>query len=87
MVPSTKCSAPTRASAPQSAPPPRAAPRLLDERSLVVERDGSDVLLVHDASAELVGAIAAEHGVPLLELRSHTRSLEDAFLTLTGSNR
>ena len=60
---------------------------LLDERSLVVERDGSDILLVHDASAELVGAIAAENGVPLLELRSHTRSLEDAFLTLTGSNR
>jgi hypothetical protein len=31
-----------------------------------------------------VGAIAAEHGVALTELRRHTRSLEDAFLSLTG---
>ena len=60
--------------------------RLLDDRALVVERDGSDTLLVHEASPELVGAIAAEHGVALLELRPHTRSLEDAFLTLTGSH-
>jgi ABC-2 type transport system ATP-binding protein len=41
-------------------------------------------LLVEGASPALVGAVAAEHGVALTELRRHTRSLEDAFLALTG---
>jgi ABC-2 type transport system ATP-binding protein len=59
--------------------------RLLDAQSLVVEGDGRDALLVHGASAELVGVIAAEHRVPLVELRPQGRSLEDAFLALTGS--
>jgi ABC-2 type transport system ATP-binding protein len=58
---------------------------LIDEQSIVVERDGSDALLVHGASPELVGAIAAEHRIALVELRLQERSLEDAFLALTGS--
>jgi ABC-2 type transport system ATP-binding protein len=53
-------------------------------------RDGDDgdgdgpALLVEGASPAVVGAVAAEHGVALTELRRHTRSLEDAFLALTG---
>jgi ABC-2 type transport system ATP-binding protein len=56
---------------------------LLGANSLAVEPDGGDALLVNGASAELVGAIAAEHRVPLVELRPLARSLEDAFLALT----
>jgi ABC-2 type transport system ATP-binding protein len=41
-------------------------------------------LLVSGASPSQVGAVAAEHGIALTELRPHTRSLEDAFLALTG---
>ncbi|HEV7760176.1 MAG TPA: ATP-binding cassette domain-containing protein, partial [Acidimicrobiales bacterium] len=44
----------------------------------------SDGLLVTGAAPALVGAVAAEHGVALTELRPQTRSLEDAFLALTG---
>jgi ABC-2 type transport system ATP-binding protein len=40
--------------------------------------------LVEGAGPEEVGAVAAENGVALTELRRHTRSLEDAFLALTG---
>jgi ABC-2 type transport system ATP-binding protein len=56
---------------------------LLNANSLVVDPDGDDALLVRGASPELVGAIAADHRVPLVELRPHARSLEDAFLALT----
>jgi ABC-2 type transport system ATP-binding protein len=59
--------------------------QLLEASTLGVDADGGDALLVHGASSELVGAIAAEHRVPLVELRPHARSLEDAFLALTGS--
>jgi ABC-2 type transport system ATP-binding protein len=60
--------------------------QLLDGQSLCVERDGDGALLAR-ASGELVGAIAAEHRVPLVELRPYVRSLEDAFLALTGGDR
>jgi len=46
--------------------------------------DDGTALLVDGATPAAVGAVAAEHGVALTELRRHTRSLEDAFLTLTG---
>jgi ABC-2 type transport system ATP-binding protein len=59
--------------------------QLLEASTLGVDVDGGDALLVRGASSELVGAIAAEHRVPLVELRPHARSLEDAFLALTGS--
>ena len=71
-----------RTSADGAAPPAR-----WTTTACVVEPDGADTLLVHEASPELVGAIAAEHGVPLVELRPHARSLEDAFLELTGSSQ
>ena len=61
--------------------------RLLEEQGIVVERDGPNALFVAGASPELVGAIAAENRVALAELRPQGRSLEDAFLTLTGSPR
>ena len=59
--------------------------QLLDEHALAVEQDGGDALLVRGASSAVVGAIAAEHRIPLVELRPHARSLEDAFLALTTS--
>jgi ABC-2 type transport system ATP-binding protein len=67
----------------------RAAARLgqiLDQQGLTAEPDGADGLFVRGASPELVGTLAAEQRIPLVELRTHARSLEDAFLTLTGSN-
>jgi ABC-2 type transport system ATP-binding protein len=73
---------------------------LLRERDLAISLDGNGdgALAADDTDADreegpallvgappaVVGAIAAEHGVALTELRRHTRSLEDAFLSLTG---
>jgi ABC-2 type transport system ATP-binding protein len=56
---------------------------LLRERGVDLESDGSGVLLARGVAPELVGAVAAEHRVPLVELGSHSRSLEDAFFDLT----
>ena len=61
--------------------------RLLEAKEMVVEHDGRDALYVLGSSAEMVGAIAAEHRVPLVELRPQERSLEEAFLALTESQR
>ncbi len=58
--------------------------RLLERRGLGVERAGPEALVVRGAPPELVGAVAAEHRVALVELRPQERSLEDAFLALTG---
>jgi len=49
-----------------------------------VERDG-DVLHVMGASPEQVGAIAGHERVAVLGLAPRARSLEDAFMTLTGA--
>ena len=59
--------------------------QMLGEHALTVEPDGDGALLVRGASSAMVGAIAAEHRIPLVELRPHARSLEDAFLALTTS--
>jgi ABC-2 type transport system ATP-binding protein len=59
---------------------------LLSGHAVAIDVNGDGALVVRGATPALVGAIAAEHGVPLVELRTHTRSLEDAFLTLTGSD-
>ena len=45
---------------------------------------GDDELLVSGASSAAVGIVAAEHGIPLVELRPHQVSLEDVFLEVTG---
>jgi ABC-2 type transport system ATP-binding protein len=57
--------------------------RLLGERGFGFDTDGPGVLLVRDARPEVVGAIAAEHRVPLSELVAASRSLEDTFFELT----
>jgi ABC-2 type transport system ATP-binding protein len=56
---------------------------VLLEQHIVVEANGSGVLLVRGASPDAVGAVAARHGVALAELSAVSRSLEDAFLELT----
>jgi len=49
-----------------------------------VERDG-DVLLVLGATPEEVGELAGLERVPVLGLAPHVRSLEAAFMALTGA--
>jgi ABC-2 type transport system ATP-binding protein len=58
---------------------------LLEQEDMIVDRDGPNALVVKGVSPELVGAVAAEHRVALAELRPLRRSLEEAFLSLTGS--
>jgi ABC-2 type transport system ATP-binding protein len=47
------------------------------------EPDPGGALLAHGAAPERVGAIAAEHGIALAELRAVAPSLEEAFFALT----
>jgi ABC-2 type transport system ATP-binding protein len=56
----------------------------LERRGHQVERDG-DVLHVLGASPEQVGAIAGDERVAVLGLAPRARSLEDAFMALTGA--
>jgi ABC-2 type transport system ATP-binding protein len=55
---------------------------LLREAGVAAEPHDSNALLVR-AAPELVGEVAAEHRVPLTELVTVSRSLEEAFLELT----
>jgi ABC-2 type transport system ATP-binding protein len=55
---------------------------LLHGRGLAVHEHDSNALLVQTAP-EVVGRVAAEHGVALVELVATSRSLEEAFLELT----
>jgi ABC-2 type transport system ATP-binding protein len=50
----------------------------------VVTREPDGALVAENIEASAVGRAAAEHGVVLDELSSHTASLEDAFLRLTS---
>jgi len=43
-----------------------------------------DTLLVHHATTEQIGTLAAEHGIALFELTRSVGTLEDRFLELTG---
>jgi ABC-2 type transport system ATP-binding protein len=56
---------------------------LLREQGIAVEPDGDGVLLARGVSSDVVGAVAAEHRVALIELGTQARSLEDAFFDLT----
>ena len=56
---------------------------LLRERGLTVDTGGAGALLVRGAPPELVGSVAAEHRVALVELVAVARSLEEAFFELT----
>lgn len=58
----------------------------LEQRGLQVQRDG-DALLVLGATPAEVGAVAAEEQVAVEGLAPRTRSLEAAFLALTGERR
>lgn len=56
--------------------------KLAAEGLLVSSADG-DRLVISNATDGEVGAVAAKHGIPLLELRMDRDSLEDVFLRLT----
>jgi ABC-2 type transport system ATP-binding protein len=56
---------------------------LLRDQGVAVDPDGSGGLLARGAPPELVGSVAAEHRVVLVELVVVARSLEDAFFELT----
>ena len=56
---------------------------LLAERDAVVERDETGALHVR-GTPDVVGDVAAEHGIALRELVAVSRSLEEAFFSLTG---
>jgi ABC-2 type transport system ATP-binding protein len=55
----------------------------LARQGRTVEPDGRDGMVVRSTPPGDVGFVAAELGVPLIELRPLTRSLEDAFMALT----
>jgi ABC-2 type transport system ATP-binding protein len=55
---------------------------LLREAGIAVEADTTGVLLARGEPAG-VGQVAAQHGVALVELVAHSRSLEEAFFELT----
>jgi len=67
------------------------SPRLDDLRDLL-EEDGArvvldgraDAMLVHHATLEQIGTLAAENGIPIFELTHEVSTLEDRFLELTG---
>jgi ABC-2 type transport system ATP-binding protein len=58
----------------------------LRERGMAVEADPSGALLVRGVAGGEVGLVAAELGVALRELVAVSRSLEAAFLELTGGD-
>ena len=58
----------------------------LRERGMTVEADPSGALLVRGVTGAEVGLVAAELGVALSELVAVSRSLEAAFLELTGGD-
>jgi ABC-2 type transport system ATP-binding protein len=60
---------------------------LLRQRGITLESNGSGVLLARGVAPEVVGAVAAEHRVPLVELGAESLSLEEAFLSLTEDPR
>jgi ABC-2 type transport system ATP-binding protein len=57
---------------------------LLRARGAAVEREGDAVLVASGATNEQVGALAAEHGIPIHGMAERGPSLEDVFLELTG---
>jgi ABC-2 type transport system ATP-binding protein len=57
---------------------------VLESHGHRVQRSG-DVLSVVGASPEQVGEIAGQEGVAVLGLAAKERSLEEAFLALTGA--
>lgn len=56
---------------------------LLTGPGVTVTSTAPEELLVNGADARRIGAVAAEHGIPLFELTPQTVSLEEAFMDLT----
>jgi ABC-2 type transport system ATP-binding protein len=67
------------------APDADALIRALDAAGIAHAREDSGALLARGANAAEIGAAANEHRVALSELAPVSRSLEDVFLELTGS--
>ena len=67
------------------APDAEALGRALSVAGIEHARDETGALLASGASPEAVGAAANEHRVALSELVAVSRSLEEVFLVLTGS--
>ena len=67
------------------APDAEALGRALSSAGIEHARDDTGALLASGASAEAIGAAANEHRVALSELVAVSRSLEEVFLELTGS--
>jgi ABC-2 type transport system ATP-binding protein len=60
---------------------------LLEEAGASVRPEGrGDTMLVHGASLEQIGTIAAENAIPVFELTRAVATLEDRFLELTGES-
>jgi ABC-2 type transport system ATP-binding protein len=55
----------------------------LRERGINVEEEASGALVALGTAPEVVGQVAAEHGLALVELGAVARSLEDVFFELT----
>ncbi len=60
---------------------------VLAARGRLAEHAGEDGLLVRGATVDEVGDVAAAAGITLHELGPAARTLEDAFLELTGAGR
>jgi ABC-2 type transport system ATP-binding protein len=58
---------------------------LLRERGATVEPAGGETVRVSGVERDVVGELAAEHGIPLHELTGERSSLEDVFFELTES--
>ena len=56
---------------------------VLQQRGIKVERDLSGALLARGTEPALVGQVAAEQQIALVELVAQSRSLEEAFFALT----
>lgn len=56
--------------------------KALKQQSITYEKDG-DGLRIVSSSTDVIGKVAFEAGVPVLELVRHSASLEEAFLELT----
>jgi ABC-2 type transport system ATP-binding protein len=55
----------------------------LDEAGGEIRRDGTGALVVSNLDSAQIGKVAAEEGIPLIELIPQRTSLEDAFMALT----
>ena len=55
----------------------------LRERGISVDEEASGALVALGTAPEVVGQVAAEHGLALVELGAVSRSLEDVFFELT----